>query len=89
MGGAIGLAIVTSVLNSFVHSRLSDFLSADQVDSLLQTSVAMDSLQPEQQVRVRTIFGQGYDVQMRILIGLAAAQLPGSLLMWQKNQIVV
>jgi hypothetical protein len=89
MRGAIGLAIVTSVLNSFVHSRLSNFLSADQVDSLLQTSVAMNSLQPEQQVRVRTIFGQEYDVQMRILIELAAAQLSESLLMWQKNQIVV
>jgi len=49
----------------------------------------MNSLQPEQQVRVRTIFGQEYDVQMRILIELAAAQLSESLLMWQKNQIVV
>jgi len=80
MRDVIDLAIVTSVLNSFVHSRLLNFLSADQVDSLLQTSVIMNSLQSEQQVRVRIIFEQEYNVQMQILIELAAAQLSESLL---------
>lgn len=89
MGGAIGLAIVTSILNGFVSSRLSAFLPEDQVVALLQTSAVVNSLSPEHQERVRAIFGRGYNIQMRILIGLAAAQLPSSALMWQKKQIVV
>ena len=89
MGAAIGLAVVTSVLDGFVRSRLSVFLSAEQVGALLQTSTVMNTFTSEQQEKIRAIFGQGYNIQMRILIGLAAAQLPSSLLMWQKKQIVV
>ena len=89
MGAAIGLAVVTSVLDGFVRSRLSMFLSAGQVGALLQTSVVVNTFSSEQQEKIRAIFGQGYNIQMRILIGLAAAQLPSSLLMWQKKQIVV
>ena len=89
MGGAIGLAIVTSILNGFVSSKLLAFLPEDQVVALLQTSAVVNSLPPELQESVRAIFGKAYNIQMRILIGLAAAQLPSSALMWQKKQIVV
>lgn len=89
MGGAIGLAICTSVLNSYVKSHLSEFLTPAQVDSLLQTSAALADLRPELQGLVKTVFAEGYNIQMRILCGLAAAQIPGSLIMWQRKQIVL
>lgn len=89
MGAAIGLGIVTSVLNNFVSSRLSHFLSPSEVGNLLQTSAAISQFNPEQQSMIRSVFAEGYNLQMRILIGFAAAQLPASLVMWQKKQIVV
>ena len=89
MGGAIGLAIATSVLNSYVKSHLSHFLNQTQVDSLLQTSAALADLTPELQGLVKSVFAEGYNIQMKILCGLAAAQIPGSLIMWQKKQIVL
>lgn len=89
MGAAIGLGIVTSVLNNFVTSRLSYFLSPSEVNTILQTSAAISKFYPEQQDMIRSVFAEGYNLQMRILIGFAAAQLPASLVMWQKKQIVV
>ena len=89
MGGAIGLAIVTSVLNSHVQSILPGFLSQSQIDMLLQRSGTITQFPPHVQEMVKLVFAQGYNNQMKVLIGFAAAQIPGSLIMWQKKQIIV
>ncbi len=89
MGGAIGLAIVTNVLNSYVRSGLLEVLSVEQVAALLETGSAIKNLPPDVQTTVQRVFAQGYNIQLKILSGFAAAQIPSSLLMWQKKQIVV
>ena len=89
MGGVIGIAIATTVQNGFVRSRLAQSLSKDQIDQLLQSAEAIALFPPETQVGIRSVFANGYNIQMRILAGLAAAQIPSTFLMWQKKQIVV
>ena len=89
MGGAVGLAIVTSILNSSVSSNLSEFLTPQQVQSLLDTSSALAGFPPDIQAKIQSAFADGYNTQLKVLAGLAAAQLPSSLIMWQKKQIVV
>lgn len=89
MGGAIGLAIVTSILNSSVGAGLLRFLTPEQVNTLFQTPSVLVDFSPETQDIVRRVFAQGYNTQFKILAGLAAAQLPASLIMWQKDQIRV
>ncbi|KAI9842654.1 MAG: hypothetical protein M1837_007021 [Sclerophora amabilis] len=89
MGGAIGLAIVTSVMNSFVKSRLAEILSADQIEAFLQSISMIGTLPPALAEMVRSVLGEGYNLQMKVLIGFAAAQIPAILLMWQKKQILV
>lgn len=89
MGGAIGLAIVTAVFNSHVRSSLRAVLSAEQIAALLQSSSAVVDLPPNIQAHVRGIFAVGYNIQFKILAGFAAAQIPSSIFMWQKRQIVV
>lgn len=89
MGGVIGLAIVTSVLNNYIRSHLAQVLSADQINVLLRTTDAFAALPPEVKESVRIIFARGYDLQLQVMIGFSAAQLPASLLMWKKKQIVV
>ena len=89
MGGVIGLAIVTAVFNSFVKSKLAQFLSPDQINDLLKATSSITSLPNEMQEVVRGIFADGYNLQMKILAGLAAAQIPSSFVMWQKKQIRV
>ena len=89
MGGVIGLAIVTAVFNGYVRSKLGQILSASQVDDLLKAADSISALPVETQEMVRNILAEGYNIQMKILAGLAAAQIPSSFVMWQKQQIRV
>ena len=89
MGGVIGLAIVTAVLNGFVRSHLSQFLSQDEITNLLQTQTAFDNVAGPDADLVREIFAAAFNVQMRVVIGISAAQIPFSLLLWKKPQLVI
>lgn len=89
MGGAIGIAIATTLLNGLLRSRLSDFLSQPQVDILLLSAKSVSSFPPTTQLMIRKAFAEGFNLQMKVLAGFAAAQIPSSFLMWQKKQITV
>jgi hypothetical protein len=83
------LAIVTSVMNRWIRSELEKFLPIEQVALLLQTTDVISKLPEAAQSQVREVFGRGYNLQMKIMIGMAAAQLPSTLLMWTKKPIMV
>jgi hypothetical protein len=83
------LAIVTSVMNRWVRSELEKFLPIEQVELLLQTTDVISKLPEAAKSQVREVFGRGYNLQMKIMIGMAAAQVPSTLLMWTKNPIMV
>lgn len=85
MGGAIGLAIVTTVFNGVVRPRLEHLLSLAQLGALLRSTAVIENFQPELQYMVRSILAEGFNVQMRIMIGFGAAQIPAALLMWRKK----
>lgn len=89
MGGAIGLAIVTNVLNSYIKSHLSGLLTPEEISALLRTTQAFTALSPEIAEAVKTVFASGYNLQMSVLVGFSAAQIPVALIMWQKKQIIV
>ena len=82
MGGAIGLAVATNVLNTHVRSNLSGIVTSQLVTRLLQSTEEIKTLDPSTQAVVRAIFGYGYNMQMRAMVGFAAAQVPASLLVW-------
>lgn len=85
MGGAVGLAIVTTVFDGVVRPKLEHILSLAQLRALLQSTAVIEKFQPELQSRVRSIFAEGFNMQMRIMIGFGAAQIPAALLMWRKK----
>ena len=85
MGGAIGLAIVTAVLNTHVKSDLTHFLPQDQISTLLESAGAIAAFPPDVQKMIQLVFAQAYNNQMKVLIGFSAAQIVGSLVMWQKK----
>ncbi|KAF4631031.1 hypothetical protein G7Y89_g7102 [Cudoniella acicularis] len=85
LGGILGLAIVISVMNRVIRSELLQVLPVETVDQLLQTTEIIQQLSESSQATVRAIFGKGYNGQMKILIGFAAAQLPSTALMWTKK----
>ncbi len=89
MGGAIGLAIVTNVMNTYTKFHLGAILSPTQINDLLQTTRTLATLPSELAGPTKTVFANGYNLQMRIMIGFSAAQLLMTLLMWQKKQVLV
>lgn len=89
MGGAIVLAIATSVFNGYTKSRISDIVPSEQASALFQSSVALDQLAGPAQYKIKSIFAHGFNLQMIVLCAFAAAQIPTSLLMWKRKQITV
>ncbi|KAI0861409.1 MFS multidrug transporter-like protein [Xylaria cubensis] len=89
MGGAIGLAIVTAVFNSLVRSQLGEQISSTDLSTLLTSPATITTFPPDVQETIRVTFADGYALQAKVLAGLAAGQIPASLLMWQAKQIVV
>lgn len=83
------LAVVTSVMNRWVRTQLKEILPLDQVELLLQTTDVISKLPEGAQEQVREIFGRGYNLQMKIMIGMGAANFPSTLLMWTKKPIMV
>ncbi|CAI6096493.1 unnamed protein product [Clonostachys chloroleuca] len=89
MGGVIGLAIVTSAFNGLIKSRLGDLISSSELDALLKSPELMSSFPADIQETIRSTFGDGYTLQIKILAGLAAGQIPSAMLMWEKEHIMI
>lgn len=89
MGSAIGLSIVNSVMHSMLRSGLAPILTPLQLNEVLDSAQYIADFPPKVREQVLSKFSDGYNVQMRILAGLAAGQIIGTLIMWQKKQIKV
>jgi hypothetical protein len=89
LGGAVGLAIVTTIFNRSMRPKLLRLLLPAQVDALLEYTSTLATFPEATQLAVRSSLGEGFNLQMTVLIGFAAAQLPATLLMWKKKSVVV
>lgn len=89
MGGLVGLAIVTAAIKSYIQINLAQHLSSAQIDDLLKSTSAFKTLPSDVVDVVKAIFAEGYNLQMRIMIGFSAAQMPAACLMWKRKQILV
>jgi len=90
LGGMAVLAITTSVMDRWVRRQLlQTTLPLETVELLLQTTDVIDKLSESDKAIVRNIFGRGYNLSMKIMIGMGAANFPSTLLMWTKKPIQV
>ncbi|MCJ1356673.1 MAG: hypothetical protein MMC33_006668 [Icmadophila ericetorum] len=85
LGGVIGLAIATNVLNNHLTSHLERVLSPEQLANLLQSAATIAELPPALEGVVRETFREGFNLQMRIMIGFGAAQILAMAVMWEKK----
>ncbi|KAI0532823.1 putative multidrug resistance protein fnx1 [Xylaria digitata] len=81
MGGAIVLAVSTSVFNGYVRPRLESQLGISDADTLTQI---LPTISRELQEEARRILAGGYSNQILALAVSAALQIPATLLMWRK-----
>lgn len=85
LGGAIGLAVTTTALNSYVKSKLSGILDPAQLSAILQSVQVVEILPTDLQASTRSVFSKAYDLQMQIMIGFSAAQVLVALAMWERK----
>ncbi|PYI00240.1 MFS general substrate transporter [Aspergillus sclerotiicarbonarius CBS 121057] len=89
MGGCIGLAIVTTIHNSYLRSHLTPFLGADLTGAVLQSTGVIATLPSGTQDLIRGTYAASYDLQLKVLAGLAGGQVLATMAMWQRKPIVV
>jgi hypothetical protein len=85
LGGTIGLAISTVVLNSYVKTALLAELSIQEVAAISQSLSALGSLSEAQQLFVRRVFAAGYNRQTRITAVFSGMVVLTALLMWERK----
>jgi len=85
MGGAVGLAVVTCVANTYIKSHLVGLLTDTEIVAVFESLATISKLPLHVQEIVRSIFARGFILQMKILIGFGVVQFPAVALMWQKD----
>ncbi|KAJ5093122.1 hypothetical protein N7456_008983 [Penicillium angulare] len=81
LGGAIGLAISSNILNGRLAHHLKGILPPHTLHFVLENSNFMEGLSPPIQDAVKQVFADSYSTQLKVMIGFAAAQLPAVLLL--------
>ncbi|KAJ5717461.1 hypothetical protein N7488_003107 [Penicillium malachiteum] len=86
LGGAIGLAIASNILNGHLSQHLKGVLTPHEIHIFLENVTKINYLSPDLQEDVRAVFAQSYCTQLRVMIGFAAAQLPAVLLLLKSKR---
>ncbi|KAF1994393.1 MFS multidrug transporter-like protein [Amniculicola lignicola CBS 123094] len=89
MGEAIGVSIVNTAMHSYLRSELAPILTSTELAAILSSAGAIRSMTPFKQEGSLNAMAEGYQLQFRILSGLAGMQIFGSIMMWQKKQITI
>jgi hypothetical protein len=85
LGGNIGLAIATIVLNQQLISDLSGIVPSDELDNLRHSLLAMSSLTAQQAEVVRQAFADAFKTQVVINIGVAGAAFVFAMCTWERH----
>lgn len=75
LGGLVGLAICTAAAFDLVKSKLSSILSSVQLNSMLQSSYSIAEFSPAQQDATRRVYGDAFNLQMKIVMGFTIGSL--------------
>ena len=82
-GGALGLALASAVMNSYLASHLSHSIGSEYLAAVLESTEAIKSFPIDMQQLVLERFAEGYNVQMKILAGFAGLQVLCVGLLWR------
>ena len=82
-GGALGLALASAVMNSYLTSHLSHSIGSEYLAAVLESTEAIKSFPIDTQQLVLEKFAEGYNLQMKILAGFAGLQVLCVGLLWR------
>ncbi|OJJ45663.1 hypothetical protein ASPZODRAFT_68734 [Penicilliopsis zonata CBS 506.65] len=85
LGGTLGLAICSTVFSNYTSSRLINVVDAATLQQISDSATYINSLAPAEQAAVRTVYAQGYALQMHVMAGFSGLVVLCSALIWQRN----
>ncbi len=85
LGSAIGLALATNVFNNHLQTRLSAFLTSEQVKSLLDSTDNMGALNDSLQHHAKRVYAEAYDLELKVILAFAFAALLVLLILIEKK----
>jgi hypothetical protein len=87
LGGVLGVAASTTILNHYLESRLSSTLQPKGLNDLLASTETIRTLSPEVQLRVREVYAMAYSMQMKLSGAFSAGQLFAVTMIWKKQNV--
>ena len=85
-GGALGLALASAVMNSYLTSHLTHSIGSGNLAAVLQSTEAIKEFPVDMQRLVLQKFAEGYDLQMKILAAFAGLQVLCVGLLWRSKE---
>ncbi|ORX93616.1 major facilitator superfamily domain-containing protein [Clohesyomyces aquaticus] len=87
LGSLIGISIATSISTPYLRTHLEEVLSPKMLLSVLEKTENLFLLPRETQNTVKSIFGESFNIQIKLAIGFSAAQFFATAMMWT-NRLV-
>lgn len=76
-------------MNNYLNSHLGPLIGAERLAQVLQSTAIIRTFPPEIQAETVAALARGYNLQMKVNIGFAVAQILAVGMMWRKKQIEV
>jgi len=90
LGGALGLAIVTTVFTGYVRQELfRESFPESEIKSFLQSTRSFAGEGDAKAALARAIIARGHNLQMKLVAGFSGAQFLTALMLWRKPHITI
>ncbi|OTB00543.1 hypothetical protein M426DRAFT_324209 [Hypoxylon sp. CI-4A] len=85
LGGTVGLAISSTILNNHLSSKLPDLLSPTDIEQISDSVQYINTLPEETRDAVRQVFADGYSEQLRVMMYFSAAVWVFAATLWERK----
>lgn len=85
LGGNIGLALATIILNIHLNADLKGILTPAQISDLRHSLNAIEHFSPREIAAVAESFAHAFKTQLQVCTGVATASLLFGLMAWQRH----
>ncbi|GKT93539.1 MFS multidrug transporter protein [Colletotrichum tofieldiae] len=85
LGGTIGLAVGATILNNHIASGLPPHLDPSEMQAISTSVRFIEALPSPTRTAVRSVFNEGYNLQLRTMLYFSAVVLVSMTLMWDRN----
>ncbi|PSN69462.1 hypothetical protein BS50DRAFT_490473, partial [Corynespora cassiicola Philippines] len=76
LGGMVGIAIASSVSTPYIRSHLASAIPKDIVSVVLDKTRVAETFSLDTSTQAQKIFGESYNLQIKILIIFTITKLP-------------